>query len=755
LRENIHFVEIRLHVIPRNPSIILAFGFANLAMLGWLAAAAAPLLIHLWSRRRFREAPWAAMQFLLAAMRKNARRLQLQQWLLLAVRTLLIMLVVLALAEPYGERVVAGGASAPAHKVLVIDGSLSMAYRDGRMSRFERAKELAVDLVRESRAADKFTVILMTSPAKTIVGRETVDHSTVVAQIEALTQSHTTAELTSALELIDNALQDDSAEGKPIERQEVYFFTDLQRATWQQASASDDAPIGNTKMDGTGIKERLSSLAERASVCVIDVGATGDANLAVTGLTVAEPFVTAGGEVSFDVALHMFGQAPRPECNVELLVDDVPVAEYTVDVPAGGEATGRFTHRIGAPGAHTICARATSDNLDVDNSRWLVVPVREEVRVLCVAGREGAARYVADALDPNPDAPSAIRPVVVSEGDLPELSLADFDCVFMCNVTQLGEGEARRLTDYVAAGGGVVFFVGDRVVPESYNAYASNESPLVPARIGELITEPQFGIDPLDYRHPIVAPFRGRERAGLLTTPVTRYYRLDASDNRPVSEMAAATRGGDPFIVTGSFGRGRTVLVATDGSLSSVDPTTGEPWTSWPTWPSFLPIVREMLAYAAGGPADEWQQLVGTSLGGELSQVPANSSDADEKRLHVVRPDGRSDPVAVQLSVSPAQWSYNDTNLSGIYSLRGMPPGKSQQFAVNVDNTESDLTRMNARDLPADITVRDTHTRQKSADTVVESLQTYSAWSGPLLWMAVSLLFLESFLAWRFGRGAA
>jgi hypothetical protein len=52
--------------------ILFAFGFGNLAMLGWLAAAAAPLLIHLWSRHRFRESPWAAMQFLLAAMRTLA-----------------------------------------------------------------------------------------------------------------------------------------------------------------------------------------------------------------------------------------------------------------------------------------------------------------------------------------------------------------------------------------------------------------------------------------------------------------------------------------------------------------------------------------------------------------------------------------------------------------------------------------------------------------------------------------------------------
>src|SRR5215510_5570174 len=105
-------------------------------MLGWLAAAAAPLLIHLWSRHRYREAPWAAMQFLLAAMRKNARRLQLQQWVLLAVRTLIILLVVLAVAEPYGERLLAGTGSGPTHKIVVVDGSYSMAYRRNGTTNF-------------------------------------------------------------------------------------------------------------------------------------------------------------------------------------------------------------------------------------------------------------------------------------------------------------------------------------------------------------------------------------------------------------------------------------------------------------------------------------------------------------------------------------------------------------------------------------------------------------------------------------------
>ena len=123
----------------------------------------------------------------------------------------------------------------------------------------------------------------------------------------------------------------------------------------------------------------------------------------------------------------------------------MPVGEQTVDVPAGGDATVRFTHRFQSAGGHAICVRAPGDRLDVDNSRWLVVPVREEVRVLCVAGREGAAKYVSDALNPNPAGESPIRPVVISEGDFADVALAEFDCVFLCNVAQLTASEAERL----------------------------------------------------------------------------------------------------------------------------------------------------------------------------------------------------------------------------------------------------------------------------------------------------------------------
>src|SRR5436305_2515830 len=85
-----------------------AFLDAPLSVLAVAAGAVAvPVVIHLLNRRRFRVVTWAAMRFLLAAQRRNARRMRLEQLLLLAVRCGLVLLVVLAMASvtPWAEAV--------------------------------------------------------------------------------------------------------------------------------------------------------------------------------------------------------------------------------------------------------------------------------------------------------------------------------------------------------------------------------------------------------------------------------------------------------------------------------------------------------------------------------------------------------------------------------------------------------------------------------------------------------------------------
>jgi hypothetical protein len=682
-------------------------------------------------------------------MRKNARRLQLQQWLLLAVRTLIILLVVLAVAEPYGMRLLAGGSAGPTHKVIVIDGSYSMAYRPNGTTNFTQAKQLATAMVRASHPGDAFTIILMGSSPKLIVGSMVFDHAAVSSQIESLVQPQAGADLAGTLALIREALADKAPHITPS-RKEVYFLTDLQDRTWGELTKTARRVGAKEQSD---LLTAVASIAELASLVVIDLGQPNASNLAITNLSTSAPIVTVGRDIGLNVVVHDFGQEAYPKCRVEMLIDDAEVAEQTVDLAAGGESSLNFVHRFPSAGAHTVTIRTSGDRLELDNSRSLVLPVRSEIRVLCVAGREGAAKYLANALNPNPSGDSPIRPIVIADGDLADAQLANFDCVFLCNVAQLTASESERLSHYAEAGGGVVVFLGDRVVPASYNALAqsgaSPASALLPAAIGPIVAQPQFGLDPLEYQHAIVAPFRGRERAGLLTTPVNRHFRLDISSGRPGAKIAASLPGGDPFIVTAPLGRGRTVLVATDGSLSSVDPTSGEVWTTWPTWPSFLPLVRELLAYASSGQKIRWQHLVGTPMSGSIGEPASRSVGTEE--LQMLRPDGRPEAVSMRSTPSGSEWNYTNTDVSGIYALRGLPQDRTQQFAVNVDSAEGDLAKIDPQQLPPQIKVRSDLQGQASGGQIASTAQ--SEWNSEILWGVLALLFAESFMAWQFGRG--
>src|SRR5260370_36111696 len=147
--------------------------FAALGAVG--GAIAIPIVIHLLNRRRFRVVTWAAMRFLLNAERKNARRMRLEQLILLGVRCLIVLLLVLAMASimPWAESVwsaifasnlmAAGPNSQRTHQILVIDGSFSMAMRPEEESYFERARSLANQIVQESPRGDGFRVLLMAS----------------------------------------------------------------------------------------------------------------------------------------------------------------------------------------------------------------------------------------------------------------------------------------------------------------------------------------------------------------------------------------------------------------------------------------------------------------------------------------------------------------------------------------------------------------------------------------------------------------
>jgi hypothetical protein len=726
---------------------LFALGFSQLWMLGWLAAAALPILIHLWNKRRYREVTWAAMEYLLAAIQRHSRRLRIEQWLLLAIRTAIILLVVFAVAGPYFEQLAAPFiAGRPTHKVIVIDGSYSMAYRPAEKSRFDRARELAAEIVEHSRQGDAFTLVLMATPPRVIVGTPSFSASDFLQEVQNLKLQHGGADLGATLAQIDELLETAARDHSRLVQSEIYFLTDLGRTTWESATSAAAA------------RAQINRLAERASLSLIDLGQPQAENLAITDLRSNQSLFTTTSEIDLEATVRNFGAQPQQR-TLELVVDGQRMSDESFEVSAGGEASVAFKHRFDTPGEHSVEVRLATDSLPVDNYRWLAVPVKKSIATLLVNGESNprAANYLRFALDPDSGQSGSgdgrrgpIQTDVVPETALLETDLNHYDCVFLSNVGQLTSGEAQVLSSYLKSGGGLVFFLGNRVLADRYNtelAPTDNES----ARVLPVLLEPpvnssQYSFNPREYRHPIVAEFRGNERAGLLQSFITRYVRMRLFNGEKSKAQVALefAETGDPAIVTEAIGRGRVTVVALPASLESVDPATKTPWTLMTATQSFQPIVQEILAWTLRGKNEGRNALVGEPITAAASSASADISIA------VQTPDGRMEQVRLAAEGDETRWSFADTWASGLYQAEFPQAGSlNQLFGVNVDTAESDLTKVALEDLPPELTPRTEW--QDLGEPSDLALGLRGSLHRPLLYAALVLLLVESVLAWFLG----
>jgi hypothetical protein len=725
------------------PPIGLA-SFASAWMLLWGAAAAIPLVIHLLSRRARQVTAWAAMEFLKAALRKNSRRRTIEQWLLLALRTLILILLALAVAQPVASWWLVDRPPVESrghtHTVLVLDASYSMGYRAADKTRFELAKQQARQIVAQGDQGDGFSLLLMADPPRGIVGDVAFDRADVQQEIDGLPLTHGGASLLATLEETDCVIQWAAARHPRLTQHRVFFLTDLGRTTWDEAQSRD-------------VRERLGVLAERATLTLLDVGEADAANLAITRLAAGSSLLAVNDRVTFEVELHNFGKSEVPSQRVEMLVDGRSVAEHSLRVAAGGRATTAFSHAFDARGEHIVEARIDGDLLDTDNHRWLSVPVGETIQVLCVQGEQDAGRYVALALAPETMGRSRIRPELVLENALVELDLSRYDCVWLCNVGRFDREETNLLHRYVQRGGGLIVTLGDQVQADNYDQELGgrlSDRRVLPARLDRIMGARQYRFDPRDYQHPIVAPFRGHERSGLLTAPVWRYFRAIPYE-RDAAKIAlyfdsGDADGGDPAIVEERIGQGRCILATTAFSLSSVD-ASGNPWTALPTWPCFPPLVHNLLLASIQGRIQQRNVRVGEPL---AASPPA---EGDETTVTVTDPAGRVERAPVRMDGPNRRWRYHGAEQSGVYKIESLSGNAGVQlFAANVDTRESDLARVDRASLPRQFSDRPAAERAANARlSAKEGRPLFRAVLGAM----VILLLGEALLAWRIGGASA
>jgi hypothetical protein len=763
-----------------------------------LAAVGVPLLIHLLFRKRYQIVPWAAIRFLLVAERRHRRRID--QWLLLALRVLALLLPLFAMlaatkwAEPLWQAIRPGATETIAnvprtHHVIVLDASLSMTARvDDGQSRFEKAVAQVENLIRSGEPGDGYTLIVLAGGAQPVVPGPSNDPERVVAELRRVKPTHAPADTAGALATVADVI---ARSPRAYPRRQLTFFTDLQRSAWANALP---------KADAAQPPEVWQRIFGRADVVVVDVARSDLDNLAVADVALRDPLAMLDSPAVVNATVANYGRTEKRNVRVQLLIGRpssgsealAPLEQEPIDtIPPGGRATVTFGAegqiRFREKGLHVLQVKLVeTDDLATDDVRSLAVQVRDGLHVILVDGNPDpvplrrAAGYLSRALFPPDAKPSdtPARPRTMSVRDFLDPSLGDLtgvDCVYLCDVPTPNSDLAAKLESLLKRGGSVVIGLGPHAAANraDYNRVLFNDgNGVLPGPLGDLVSavnsdDPGFRLaaDEDTYRRsPLRFFLDEKARGGLIMTPFKSYIRLDAPPDGRARRILSFVPGGKPGADTPPGGRKPDAAFVEwnrhRGRVIVYTSSFNDDWNDWPALPSYLMFQHELLRHAAANP-DRHTVEVFKDL--EEFYPPA----AAGLSAQLTGPEALSATLTLTTQDEAGVARFTDTRLSGLYRLRldGQP---ERVFAVNVPEaapgagSESDLKRIEPAELktlgPLQVVAEASEAKPSTESGAV--LTSSPKPHGPMIarfavLLAIAILALEMFLAWRWGPARA
>ncbi|MEP7246421.1 MAG: BatA domain-containing protein [Gammaproteobacteria bacterium] len=622
---------------------------APLFLLGLLGVGL-PLWLHRFARDTRTKEPFASLMLLEANRIHRSREHTLRYWLLLALRISLLLLVVLAFAQPVLPwRTPPLEARDRTLHVIVLDTSLSM--QQG--ARWQRAVEKARSLIDSMRAADQG--MLVTADSRVRVVRGPVNQSSADELRTALSA------VRPGPARLDYGMLMTSARswlgtGRPATQ--LHLITDLQQSATPLQLADLEPPEG-------------------VKLVIEDVG-VGDA----AGVNQYVTSVAPSAQDSNELAVRVGGiAAPGMPRTLTLSVDGKTPARKSLDSAAAGAiqtaaASGAegavkggssanisviFTGLELGAGSHRLTLTLEPNDSLPQDDRYFAVIEHREPRALIIGATSAAddVSYFAAAVG----ALTSPHLTVERTGAdaISQRALADYSTLVVSDVGVLSDPSANAIQRYLEGGGSVLMTLGPRAAQRdtlplsghpraSRNLNAQGNNDTTPIRVAAV-----------EQSHPAL-----RDPQGWRTV---RFFRYVPIDPLPDDTVLIRFEDGRPLLIERHVGAGRLLVLT-----SPLD----REWNDLAIHALFVRFIGEAARYLTAAAA-----APNTTVGKAL---PTGTNARNGAQIF--DPEGRRVLALSDTAEQPRLMAGR----VGFYEVRG--GGRSDWIAVNSDPRESDLARM-------------------------------------------------------------
>lgn len=662
-----------------------------------------PLMLHLLRSKKVVTVPFPTVRFLQLAQRASSRRIRLEHILLWILRTVIMLLIGIAFAMPvlrsHGFRFMG---RTPRDIAIVLDMSYSMGYQTGRDTLWDRALELAGDLIRQLEDRDRYALFVARQEPRALIAEPIHEQELGLGQLSGLRLGHDTSRLLPALDAAYNALRD-----VPMRRQrEIHVITDNQRVPWD---GLDEAP------------DFLDALRDDAlsTLFVSLLGVTAPENITPVDVTLTPAVQFAGGGGRLSVALGHTG--PPRETTVTVYINDREIARRSVMTGTSQASQLEFQLPPLPAGIHAGRVQVPADNLPVDDAFHFLVRVQDEWPVL-VVGDEADTFFLRTAL--RAAGSDGFSVTWWRQGEWEPDTLHSFAALFLCNALPLPGQQVEAIERFVQRGGVLVIFPGLRAAPEDYRAWRS-----LPGLPDDVVDVPRLqsrrNLIWAEPGHPVLRGLAETVGAPVIALQRHLAWTSLADDAVPLILLGEA----QPLLIERPYGLGRVALFAVGADRG---------WSNLPLTPFYLPLIAQFVEYSAGidaRPPHLWSRPL----------MPLDLLHPDPgAELSIIGPDGIPMPIrSIRQNGDTVNYVERMT-APGIY-LRDTGQERRPLAAINMPRAESDLTPIDPETLKERLNLPRLHiaTDADELAALLEEHRVGRAFGEWLLWALLALIPLE------------
>lgn len=502
------------------------FNFLNPVVLYALGVALIPIIIHLLNRKKKKEIRFSTVHFLKQMVRREIRHLRLRQIILLIIRTLILLLIVLAFSRPtmrVSNSLLRGKSSTEA--IIIIDNSLSLNSMQLNGTLLEEVKQWWLKLENVFQRGDRITVILGVHPIRILAERAMFNDVLWQKVAKEIQPSFLRGDLIeSVIKAIEIAHRSD------IYNKEIYLISDFQETGLNKAS----------------LNQLENELGDQIKFFFLPVFHGDDENASIDSVHIVNRLV----EKNQILKVQAFIKNQNPTNNLNMLVSSVinsrRVSRKSIMLQPSRLHTELFKINLQESGFISGFIECENDALLEDNRYYFNFKIPEKIEMLHLIPAMNFNSFLPIILEPAIEN----RIIIYEKKSINEwvgIDFSKFNVIVMEGLNRIPIGLINRLEQLSRRDYGLIIIPGSNISPENFNILLTTFNlGKIQSKVGdESQTEEFVSLGTVNWNHPL---FEGlfEEKNKLNPIVFYSYYHIKPINK---SEVVMRLKNRLPFLI--------------------------------------------------------------------------------------------------------------------------------------------------------------------------------------------------------------